>query len=67
MKTIYIVRSSNFVDLLYFATKEDADDFVHDNTFKQCKNTITSEEVTEVEYDRRMATMVMADGQGDPQ
>ena len=67
MKTIYIVRASNFTDALYYETEDDAVSFAGDNLDMGCKTEVISQEVSEDEFARRMATMELPDGQGDPQ
>lgn len=67
MKTIYVVDAINFSDRLYFETEDDAVSFAGDQLDMGLQSEVSYEEVTEAEFARRMETMEVPDGQGDPQ
>jgi hypothetical protein len=63
VKTIYVVQAENFDDTLYYDDLEGAEGFVKDQLEMDFQTDIVSvDEVTDEEFDRRMATMEQEDG-----
>lgn len=65
MKTIYAVRTRNFIDTLYYETLEDAQNFVDAQSELGIRSRIRKQQVSGEKYNRLMATMELPDGQGD--
>lgn len=62
MENIYVVRTTNFNDTLFYKTKKDATDFVGDQRRMGFETTMEKRQVTKKEKARLMATMELPDG-----
>jgi hypothetical protein len=61
MKNIYVVRTTNFTDTLYFATWKDAVGFAEDQVEMGYKTGIRKRQVSTAEFNQLMATMQQLD------